>query len=135
MRTLFSKFIIFLLNRYIISIYLFFINSKLPSLINHILRYNGGDKKFVDYKSKHFYMHFSRHFDENLFYWLTANTTSEFHSGYSVGSVYVGSFYSFRRIGMIINFTSPFNFLYPNNTIIKNLSMIRSTRFAFYEIE
>ena len=97
--------------------------------------YNIGSTRFVDYKSKYFYIHFAKYFNTIGFYWITANSTSEFGSGYSDGPLNVESGFPFRRIGIHENFKSPFNYLYPNKTIIKNLNMIRNTRFIYYEIE
>ena len=115
--------------------YEIFLKQLLIMIEEDTYYYNIRTTKFVDYKSKHFYFHFAKYFDKIGFYWITANSTSEFGSGYSIGPLNAESSFPFMRIGIHENSTSPFNYLYPNKTIIKNLNMIRNTRFIYYEIE
>ena len=109
---------------------------KLTEIIFYIsyqhVHYNIRNRLFLDYNSKYSHAYFDH--DTHIFYWMNANTTSEFSSGYSIDPVYVEST-SVEEINILRNSISPFNFLYPNNTTIKKLNMIRNTRFIYYEIE
>ena len=88
------------------------------------------NKTFLDYKSKYNNAYFDT-VNTPAFYWISANSTSEFRSGYG----FYESNANIATLDLKFNTNSPFNFLYPKNAIIKNLKMIRNTRYIYYEIE
>ena len=88
------------------------------------------NKTFLDYKSKYNNAYFDT-VNTPAFYWMTANSTSEFRSDYG----FYKSNSTIVTLDLKFNKNSPFNFLYPKNAIIKDLKMIRNTRFIYYEIE
>lgn len=85
-------------------------------------------KAFIDYKSKYMYAYFNH--DTNKFYWVTCNTTKEYHSGYSINGIDITS--SNAKIPMVKNLTSPFEFL--TEVKINKMEMIRNSKFVYYEI-
>ena len=88
----------------------------------------------IDYRSNYFNAYFENNQNNNYFYWFAANTTSEFHSGFSSNPINIDSI-NYRNIHIIKNYDSPFKFLYWNKTKIKKINIIRNTRFIYYEIE
>ena len=66
----------------------------------------------------------------NLFYWMSSNTTEDFKSGYSIDGLDLNSNTISKNIKN--NFKSPFYFF--NKVKIIKLDMIRNTRFVYYEV-
>ena len=87
------------------------------------------NKKLIDNKSTYTRTYFDH--DTNLFYWMSANGIDSFSSGYSTEGVDVTN--SNVNIAINKNSTSPFKFLGSYN--IKQLDLIRNTRFVYYQIE
>ena len=79
------------------------------------------------YNSTYTHAYFDK---ENLFYWMSSNTTKDFKSGYSTKKADV--WYSSLDYDIQMNDKSPFYFL--KNVTINKLNMIRNTRFVYYEI-
>ena len=88
-------------------------------IYNQTVNYNIWNRLFLDYNSKYFHAYFDH--DTHIFYWMNANTTSEFNSGYSIDPIYVEST-SVEEINIDRNSISPFYFLYHNKSTIKKLN-------------
>ena len=92
---------------------------------------------FLDYKNKNEINEKSSYtrayfdHDTKYFFWMSANGIDDFRSGYSTEKINIES--SSVNVGVNKNFTSPFKFLGIYN--IKQLDMIRNTRFIYYQIE
>ena len=84
---------------------------------------------FIDYKSTYTKAYFDH--NNKIFYWMSANSTSEFRSGIGFYDVISNE----ANVTIKKRENSPFNILYYKNARIKVLDMIRNTRFIYYEIE
>ena len=82
--------------------------------------------KPLHYNSTYTHAYFDK---ENLFYWMSSNTTKDFKSGYSTQKADVGTTI-YEHFGIKMNDKSPFYFL--KNVTINTLNMIRNTRFVYY---
>ena len=90
------------------------------------------NKISFEYKSTYIKTYFDT--PNNISYWMVANSTSEFRSGYLTYEINPIND-TVYNISIKRNTVSPFNFLYPKNTKINNLKSIRNTTFIYYEID
>ena len=92
------------------------------------IRYTESNKMLLGYESDNTHGYFNH--TKKIFYWISANNSNTFCSGYSTDEIDLkGEKVEYTKKE---NYTSPLQFL-QNATIIK-LEMIRNTRFAYYEI-
>ena len=87
------------------------------------------NNKLIDYKSDFSYIHFNH--NTKIFYWVVANDTTNFRSGYSTQPINISS--NDTNITLVENNVSPFYFL--NKVKIKKINMLKNPRFVYYEIE
>ena len=83
-------------------------------------------------KSIYSYAYFNH--DTKLFYWMSCNTISDFKSGYSTNPINNVKDKNFQS-GKVNNNVSPFRFLDADSFTIKNIKMIRNTKYVYYEIQ
>ena len=86
-------------------------------------------KTYLDEKSSFTRAYFDH--DSTLLYWISANKTDDFSSGYSKEKIDIKE----KRNNILVhkNSDSPFKFF--GSYKINQLDMIRNTKFAYYEIE
>ena len=83
-------------------------------------------------KSIYSYAYFNH--DTKLFYWMSCNTISDFKSGYSTNPINDVKDKNYQS-GKVNNDDSPFRFLDADSFTIKNIKMIRNTKYVYYEIQ
>ena len=90
----------------------------------------GGDSILLGYKSENTHGYFDH--TKNVFYWISANNSNTFNSGYLANGITIDLDKETAHYKKEENNISPLQFL--QNVTINKLEMIRNTRFAYYEI-